>query len=88
MPPRAKRRRRVASPPDRTPFASALVDARGDRPQAAIADEVGVEQVTVSSWERGELMPRAHRLDAIAAAYGLPPTRLRTLYFDSAKRAA
>ena len=87
---RRKSRKRAASQPSPTPFSVALVDARDNlgRSQTEIADLIGVEQVTVSSWERGSLMPRPKRLDAVAQAYGIRADKLRSLYFDASTRAA
>lgn len=65
-------------------FQSALVAARGDRRQAALAAELNVSQATISSWEATDsdhsVLPRANRLDAIAVAYGIDVSKLRDLW--------
>jgi transcriptional regulator with XRE-family HTH domain len=54
-------------------FADALKKARADRDQnqASAAKVLGVSQNTISSWERGETMPRLWRLRAVAKKLGL-----------------
>ena len=72
-----------------SPLAVALYEARerSGRTQAEVAEAAEVSQVTISSWERGELRPRADRLDDVAVAYRMKPARLRSLWFDTAKAA-
>lgn len=74
--------------PDPNTFHGALVKARGDKPQTAIASTLGVSQAAVSSWEASDeesrLLPRAERLDAIASAYGIKRRRLRALWHRAA----
>ena len=37
--------------------------------QAAVADALGVDQTTVSKWEKGEALPRADTLIKLAALF-------------------
>lgn len=87
---RPPKRRRRGEPVNRSPFSSALIDARQklDLSQADLAEAIGVEQETVSSWERGDLLPRAHRIDSIAVAVSMKPDKLRALWFESSSRRA
>lgn len=65
---------------------TALAAARGDRSQAAIAEDCGVSQATISSWESGETRPRYDRLRIVAKAFGMPLRRLRALWISDADR--
>ena len=80
------------TPEQRGPFGRALLKAREAtkplRTQGQIAEELGTSQGTVCSWESGETLPRAERIDEIAGAYGLRPDRLRSLWFAVASKAA
>ena len=52
--------------------------------QGAIAAALGVSQGAVSLWESGAVRPRADRVAAIAAAYGIRPATLRSLWLAGA----
>lgn len=61
--PAATARRRVRLGP-------AIREARGDMTQTTLADAVGVDQPTVSRWERDEQRPSLEQLAAVDAATG------------------
>jgi transcriptional regulator with XRE-family HTH domain len=44
--------------------------ARGGRTQRELADELGVDPITVSRWERGAIEPSGRRIREIAEATG------------------
>lgn len=48
----------------------AIRQARGDMTQTTLADAVGVDQPTVSRWERDEQRPSLEQLAAVDAATG------------------
>lgn len=64
--------------PDRSLFADRLrTELRGLRlSQAALAEQLGVSQQTVSKWLTGETQPRVKLLPALAEALGMEPTDL------------
>jgi transcriptional regulator with XRE-family HTH domain len=64
--------------PDRTLFADRLrTELRAARmSQAALAEQLGVSQQTVSKWLTGETQPRVKLLPALAEALHMAPTEL------------
>jgi transcriptional regulator with XRE-family HTH domain len=64
--------------PDRSLFADRLrTELRALRlSQAALAEQLGVSQQTVSKWLTGETQPRVKLLPALAEALGMEPTDL------------
>ena len=48
----------------------AIRQARGDMTQTSLADAIGVDQPTVSRWERDEQRPSLEQLAAVDAATG------------------
>lgn len=77
---------------ERGPLGWALLRAREAlkpaRTQGEIAGTLGIAQATICSWEAGETMPRADRLDDVADAYELRPERLKAIWFAVASRKA
>jgi transcriptional regulator with XRE-family HTH domain len=53
-----------------------LIAARRGRTQQDIADEIGVTQATVSTWEKEQFVPRKAKLRDVARAYGIPYRRV------------
>lgn len=64
--------------PDRSLFADRLrTELRAARlSQAALAEQLGVSQQTVSKWLTGETQPRVKLLPALAEALDMAPTEL------------
>lgn len=48
--------------------------AKSNRSQAKVATELGVTQATISGWERGLVVPPAHRVPEIERVYGIRVT--------------
>lgn len=55
--------------PDRTVIGKRLRELRGSRTLAEVSKVLGVSEVTVSLWERGERMPSDDRKVKIASFY-------------------
>jgi transcriptional regulator with XRE-family HTH domain len=53
-----------------------LIAARRGRTQQDVADEIGVSQATVSTWEKEQFVPRKTKLRDLARAYRLPYRRV------------
>lgn len=49
---------------------------RLDKRQQDIADELGVAQGTVASWETGDSVPSTSKILDVAQAYGISPLNL------------
>lgn len=64
--------RRKRSQPTARELGRALRSARGDATQAAIAQAIGVDQPSVSRWERGEASPSLDQIAAYEEAAGRP----------------
>lgn len=66
---------------------SALAEARGERTQAQIADELEVTQATVSHWENCLAAPHPELWERIADVYGISFTKLAR-HFSHVRRSA
>lgn len=89
-------RQRHSDDPPLPPLAAALAAARHRKrksasqeerraaTQVAIAKVAEVSQATVSAWERGADKPQIERLPKVARAYGVPESRLRSLWMQTA----
>lgn len=54
----------------------ALIDARGDKTQEAVAMDVGISQQFLSKLELGLLRPSSPVLAKLSMYYGMPPETL------------
>ena len=53
-----------------TELSELLRQRRGDRSLRAVADELGVDTMTVRAWEEGFKRPKAERAEALGAFLG------------------
>lgn len=56
-----------------------LIDARGNRTQKAVANEIGISQSALNMYESGERVPRDEIKERIASYYGVS---VGYLFFD------
>ena len=59
-------------------FGERLKRLRGDRPQKAVAESLGIPQTTLSSLEKQQTIPRGDVLKKLADFYGVPITYFYT----------
>lgn len=57
-----------------------LINYRGDRTQAEMADKYGVTQQAWSMWERGEITPSLPTMKRLENDIGIP---MEVIFFDA-----
>ena len=62
-----------AEPPAQAAWWRYVVTVTGNVAQKEIADATGIDQSSISRWQRGTSTPRAEVVVALARAYGRPP---------------
>jgi transcriptional regulator with XRE-family HTH domain len=54
-----------------TPLKDRIREVRGEKSQVAFAEKVGVDPITVSRWERGEVKPSAKAIFILCRDFGM-----------------